>query len=639
MKLFRKKEKGTNSVKELLKKLKRHDTKVVAIAVIIALVLSGGLIYISTPIVATKTSEEFVESERQANQDTVDKLGEIGNYLNELDKVVTSNQESLNSISEKTDTGEGKTEITEKVTNLDNKLKEVHTSISGTSSRIENLKTIIEKGDEDNKEQINKEFKEITSEITLVKEQYDSANQQIKEIMDKLKKEIDSGNKELGEKVAQNQKALLNELTSMDKNMESKSSQSLTQFQKDIETLSESVDKKFEAYQKAMDTNIEEVNNKIQRNRDDVSGEIQKNKEDINNELQRNREDVRGELQKNKDDINSELQRNRDDINNGIQGVNKDIEEVNNNVSNNFNIMNKSVGDGFGDLKTCIENSKTELNNKLDSVFQRVSDGKNQLVSTLLTFGISVKKDAKFNDIDEGIKTLGNMKLDAERKIEVSEHSVTPSKIMAGQSVIINDNEILGTATGDATAGAEHILSGKTAYVNGAIVVGSMPDHGAVQVTLADSNKSQTLAAGYYDSITISSELTGMYKSIRYTHHVHSNETTDMTVVDESFSSGEAYGVETSPTAGGCYQTPIYGLCGGSGVATDVDYGGYYFDVDGDGKLDQNIFYVGSCTSCGGRIFANGIGETGRCDNQRLLGYSASCGHVSGQIVAAEVTY
>ena len=154
-------------MKELLKKLKRHDTKVVAIAVIIALVLSGGLIYISTPIVATKTSEEFVESERQANQDTVDKLSEIGNYLNELDKVVTSNQESLNSISEKTDTSEGKTEITEKVTNLDNKLKEVHTSISGTSSRIENLKTIIEKGDEDNKEQINKEFKEITSEITL----------------------------------------------------------------------------------------------------------------------------------------------------------------------------------------------------------------------------------------------------------------------------------------------------------------------------------------------------------------------------------------------------------------------------------------------------------------------------------------
>ena len=248
--------------------------------------------------------------------------------------------------------------------------------------------------------------------------------------------------------------------------------------------------------------------------------------------------------------------------------------------------MNKSVGNGFGDLKTCIENSKTELNNKLDSVFQRVSDGKKQLASTLLTFGISVKKDAKFNDIDEGIRALGNMKLDAERKIEDSEHSVSPSKIMAGQSVVINDNEIIGTATSDATAGAEHILSGKTAYVNGAIVVGSMPDHGAVQVTLADSNKSQTLAAGYYDSITISSELTGMYKSIRYTHHVHSSETTDMTVVDESFSSGEAYGVETSPTAGGCYQTPIYGLCGGSGVATDVDYGGYYFDVDGDGKLD-----------------------------------------------------
>ena len=567
MKLFRKKEKGTNSVKELLKKLKRHDTKVVAIAVVIALVLSGGLIYISTPMVATKTSEEFVESERQANQDTVDKLGEIGNYLNELDKVITSNQESLNSINEKTVNGTDNTEITEKVTNLDNKLKEVHTNITGTSSRIENLKTIIEKGDEKSKEQIEKEFKEITAELAIIKTQYDSANQQIKELMDKIKKEIDAGNKELGDKVSQNHKEILNELSSMNKSMESKNTQSLTQFKSEMEALGVSFNKQLETC-----------------------------KNDINN----------------------------------------NIEAVNTNVSNNFSTINKSVGDGFGELKTYIDSSKKEINTKLESVFQRVSNGKKKLVSTLLTYGISKKEDATFDDINSGVDELGKRMLDAERKTENAEHSVTPEKIIAGQSVTVNDKEIAGTATSDATASAEHVLAGETAYVNGAMLVGAMPNHGPVNVILGN-NQSQTLGPGYYDSITITADFPD--RNVRYTHHIHSTETQDETVVDESFSSGADYGSETSSSKGGCFVKEIKGACNGRGVATEIRYGGYYVDADGDGNLDQNIFYVGSCKTCGGTIYADGIGEEGKCTNQRVIGYKAACGRVAGQVIAAEVTY
>ncbi|MBQ6588450.1 MAG: hypothetical protein IJI01_07220 [Butyrivibrio sp.] len=483
MNLFKKKEKGNNSVKELLKKLKRHDTKVVAIAVIIALILSGGLIYISTPIVASTATEELAESEKQANQDTADKLGEIGEHLNKLDQAVNSNQESLNSISEKTSNSEESKTINETVTKLDSKLdsklKEVHTNINGTTSQIDNLKSMIEKGEANNKEQMSKEFEEINSELST----------------------------------------------------------------------------------------------------------------------------------------------------------------VNSTVSNNFSSINKSVGDGFGDMKSYIDSAAAGINSKLDSVFQRVSNGKKQLVSTLLTFGVSVKEDATFGDIDTGIKELGNRMLDAERKTENAERSVTPEKVMAGQTVIVNDKEIAGTATSDATASAEHILAGETAYVNGEMVIGTMPNHGSANIALSRENNTQTLEGGYYDSITVTADVSLLPANITYTHHVHSNGSTDERVVDGSFSSGSAYGSETSSSSGGCFGQPIYGPCGGSGVATSVDYGGYYFDVDGDGVLDQNIFYVGNCTSCGGGIMANGIGEVGRCDNQRIIGYRASCGRVAGQVIAAEVTY
>lgn len=500
MKFFKKKEKGNNSVKELLGKLKRHDTKVVAIAVIIALVLSGGLIYISTPIVASTATEELAESEKQANQDTADKLGEIGEHLNKLDQAVNSNQESLNSINEKTGNSEESKTINETVTKLDSKLGEVHSNINGTSSQIDSLKSMLEKGEASNKEQMAKEFKEINSEISSVKSQNDGVQQQNKDLM--------------------------NELST-----------------------------------------------------------------------------------------------------------------VNSTVNNNFSTINKSVGDGFGDMKSYIDSAAAGINNKLDSVFQRVSNGKKQLVSTLLTFGISVKEDATFGDIDTGIKELGNRMLDAERKTENTERSATPEKILAGQTIIVNDKEIIGTATGDATASAEHILAGETAYVNGAMVIGTMPNHGSVNIALSRENNSQTLEGGYYDSITVTADVSMLPANITYTHHVHSNGSTDERVVDGSFSSGSAYGSETSSSKGGCFGQPIYGPCGGSGVATSVDYGGYYFDVDGDGVLDQNIFYVGNCSSCGGGIMASGIGEVGKCENQRIIGYKASCGRVAGQIIAAEVTY
>ena len=59
--------KQNNSIKVLLRKLKRHDTIVVAIAVVIALALSGGLIYLTTPAVtasATAASSVYLRMER-----------------------------------------------------------------------------------------------------------------------------------------------------------------------------------------------------------------------------------------------------------------------------------------------------------------------------------------------------------------------------------------------------------------------------------------------------------------------------------------------------------------------------------------------------------------------------------------------
>ena len=231
LKLFKKKE-SNNSVKVLLKKLKRHDTKVVAVAVIIALFLSGGLIYISTPIVATTATEGIAESASQSNKETAEKLTEINKYLTDLDKVVTSNQKSLSAITGEdgketttaketiTETGKTTNTINKKVIELGGTLGDVHTKIESTSTKIEDLKKKIDDNEITSKEQIEKEFASVNEDITKIQTAYEDAKKQNKDLIDKLEKEISDGDKKLGEDASENHKALLAELESMGLSME-----------------------------------------------------------------------------------------------------------------------------------------------------------------------------------------------------------------------------------------------------------------------------------------------------------------------------------------------------------------------------------------------------------------------------------
>lgn len=53
--------------------------------------------------------------------------------------------------------------------------------------------------------------------------------------------------------------------------------------------------------------------------------------------------------------------------------------------------------------------------------------------------------------------------------------------------------------TSDATAGASEILSGKTAYVSGAQVTGSMNNRGSVAGTISTKSQQYTIPSGYHD--------------------------------------------------------------------------------------------------------------------------------------------
>ena len=74
---------------------------------------------------------------------------------------------------------------------------------------------------------------------------------------------------------------------------------------------------------------------------------------------------------------------------------------------------------------------------------------------------------------------------------------ITAAKILKGNSI----GPISGTATSDATATAAQIISGKTAWVNGAKLTGSMANQGAQTKTITPSSSAQTytIPAGYHN--------------------------------------------------------------------------------------------------------------------------------------------
>ncbi len=89
--------------------------------------------------------------------------------------------------------------------------------------------------------------------------------------------------------------------------------------------------------------------------------------------------------------------------------------------------------------------------------------------------------------------------------IDLTADTVTPEKILAGFNAHDQSGAVItGTCdydvnSGDATVQVAEMLTGKTAYARGAKLTGTMPNRGAVSLTISDVNDEISIAQGYHD--------------------------------------------------------------------------------------------------------------------------------------------
>ncbi len=114
-------------------------------------------------------------------------------------------------------------------------------------------------------------------------------------------------------------------------------------------------------------------------------------------------------------------------------------------------------------------------------IYDEVSTGKMSLATEITSKGAEVNKAGTiytFNELKTGIDNV------YDKGFDDAKSQVTAGKILKGQNIL----GINGTATADATATADSIMSGKTAYVNGNKITGTL--------TLAGLTSDGTAVAG-----------------------------------------------------------------------------------------------------------------------------------------------
>lgn len=154
----------------------------------------GAEIYTQDPLAAGGTADA---ARTAADEEMTVRMQEIYDYLVQLDGMVTDNQTTLEEVRSRTDTDqseeEAMTEAQEQlkgdVVNLGTRMESLHEEIKSTKELITLMKQTLEKSTGEDREAMEKSFRDIENSIRTLNSEYDSAISDVEKIIEKLRSE------------------------------------------------------------------------------------------------------------------------------------------------------------------------------------------------------------------------------------------------------------------------------------------------------------------------------------------------------------------------------------------------------------------------------------------------------------------
>ncbi len=559
--------KQSNSMKELMKKLRRHDTLVMGAGVVAATAMCGAFVYVTTPAISANAAEAAAQQEVRKDSLGVqkkasDQLKEINSYLERLDSVVTGSQDLIKEMQtvqnnqteitqktlekeKNTITGTNTTKVVEKISGLDKELESIHSEIKTTSEQVKGLEDTMTKGGSKNVDKDKESFSQITNALEDIKKSVGKSETQVSGLVTELKErknENNADNKDANKEVLEALEKIEKDIQKAD------SSETLSRMQSELVIT-----------QGTYVTLLTEMEKRVNNTISDVDKSVASSSKKIESGI--------SSVDKNVDGVSKQ-------VDSGFAGVDQNVGEVSQKVDTGF----AEVGQNVGEVSQKVDTGLAEVGQNVGEVSQKVDTGLAEVgqnvgdVSKKVESGfegagknikdVSEKVASGFSNMEEDVKDIsdqvGSGMSDLGEGVEDVQENMTQGFIDIENSVgIVNDNQKtaadkldqLGKSIGTVSGSLDNMkkqmdtISQKLNTVFDNVARGKK-DMASTLATLGVSIRSDAKFSEFVEAIKKVPDAVKKSGKVKYTYHHHTN------------GSG-AFTQDISPTQGGCYQIPV----------------------------------------------------------------------------------